>query len=173
MIETEKIINGLIEKIQTIYIDPPFNLDKNANYLYIVNYKDSNWATMLDNRLKITKGVLDRKTGCIFVRCDDNGNWIVRYLMNDIFGQFNFRNEIDIKRNRALPKTGDVNLIEEHNPKIIIETHSSDLKRQVQEFLGRLGYDLIYTGRTTTGKGWMDEVTNLFSYKGGKVSHDT
>ena len=100
-------------KVQTIYIDPPFNLDSSDQFLYRTNYKDANWATILENRLKIAKGFLDRKTGGIFVRCDDNGNWIVRYLMSDIFGQPNFRNEIDIKRNQSLPKTGDVNLIEE------------------------------------------------------------
>jgi adenine-specific DNA-methyltransferase len=33
--------------------------------------------------------------------------------MNEIFGKENFRNEIDIKRNQSLPKTGDVNLVEE------------------------------------------------------------
>ena len=100
------------EKVQTIYIDPPFNKKTDADYLYNVKYKDSTWASMLENRLQLARDLLSDK-GSIFVRCDDNGNWIVRYLMNDIFGQLNFRNEIDIKRNQALPKTGDVNLIEE------------------------------------------------------------
>ncbi|MBM4169140.1 MAG: site-specific DNA-methyltransferase [Ignavibacteria bacterium] len=101
------------EKVQTIYIDPPFNLDSSDQFLYRTNYKDANWATLLENRLRTAKDILKRKTGSIFVRCDDNGNWIMRYLMSDIFGPLNFRNEIDIKRNQALPKTGDVNLIEE------------------------------------------------------------
>ncbi|MCW1311614.1 MAG: site-specific DNA-methyltransferase, partial [Candidatus Parvarchaeota archaeon] len=100
------------EKVQTIYIDPPFNKEQDADYLYTVKYKDSTWATMLENRLSLAKDLL-RDTGSIFVRCDYNGNWIVRPLMDEIFGKENFRNEIDIKRNQALPKTGDINLIEE------------------------------------------------------------
>ena len=100
------------EKVQTIYIDPPFNKEQDADYFYSVKYKDSSWVTMLENRLRLAKDWLNER-GSIFVRCDYNGNWLVRPLMNEIFGKENFRNEIDIKRNQALPKTGGVNLVEE------------------------------------------------------------
>jgi len=83
--------------VQTIYIDPPFNLDSSDQFLYRTNYKDANWATLLENRQKLAKDVLDKK-GSIFVRCDYNGNWLVRPLMNEIFGEENFRNEIQVKR---------------------------------------------------------------------------
>jgi adenine specific DNA methylase Mod/very-short-patch-repair endonuclease len=87
------------EKVQTIYIDPPFNLDSSAQFLYRTNYKDANWATLLENRLRIARDWLNEK-GSIFVRCDYNGNWIVRPLMNEIFGKENFRNEIGVRRFR-------------------------------------------------------------------------
>src|SRR3990172_4089432 len=35
------------EQVQTIYIDPPFNLGTNADFLYNVNYKDSTWISIL------------------------------------------------------------------------------------------------------------------------------
>ncbi len=85
------------EKVQTIYIDPPFNLDSSDQFMYRTNYKDANWATLLENRLKLAKDWLNEK-GSIFVRCDYNGNWIVRPLMNEIFGKENFRNEIIVNR---------------------------------------------------------------------------
>jgi len=84
------------EKVQTIYIDPPFNLDSSDQFIYRTNYKDANWATLLENRLKLAKDWLNEK-GSIFVRCDYNGNWIVRPIMNEIFYK-NFRNEIFVKR---------------------------------------------------------------------------
>ncbi|HPT77467.1 MAG TPA: site-specific DNA-methyltransferase, partial [Defluviitaleaceae bacterium] len=87
------------EKVQTIYIDPPFNKEQDADYFYSVKYKDSSWATMLENRLQLAKEFLNNH-GSIFVRCDYNGNWIVRPLMNDIFGKENFRNEIGVRRFR-------------------------------------------------------------------------
>jgi adenine-specific DNA-methyltransferase len=88
------------EKVQTIYIDPPFNKEQDADYLYNVKYKDSTWITLLENRLKLAKDLL-KDTGSIFVRCDYNGNMYVRLLMNEIFGEENFRNEIVISRTRA------------------------------------------------------------------------
>jgi adenine-specific DNA-methyltransferase len=91
------------EKVQTIYIDPPFNKEQDADYHYNVKYKNSSWATLLENRLHLAKDCLNGK-GSIFVRCDYNGNWIVRPLMNEIFGEENFRNEIVIKR--GSPKAG-------------------------------------------------------------------
>jgi adenine-specific DNA-methyltransferase len=98
------ILNKYKEKVQTIYIDPPFNLGTNADFLYNVNYKDSTWASMLENRLTLAREMLNEK-GSIFVRCDYNGNWIVRPIMNEIFGEENFRNEITIAKSKEFFKT--------------------------------------------------------------------
>ncbi len=91
------------EKVQCIYIDPPFNLDSSDQFMYRTNYKNANWATLLENRLRIARKWLNEK-GSIFVRCDYNGNWLLRPLMNEIFGEGNFRNEIVVKR--GAPKAG-------------------------------------------------------------------
>ncbi|MHA1341220.1 MAG: site-specific DNA-methyltransferase [Promethearchaeota archaeon] len=92
------------EKMQTIYIDPPFNLGSDADFLYNVNYKDANWITLLENRLTLARDLLNEK-GSIFVRCDYNGNMFVRLLMNQIFGAENFRNEITIAKSKEFFKT--------------------------------------------------------------------
>ncbi len=92
------------EKVQTIYIDPPFNLDSSDQFLYRTNYKDANWATLLENRLRIAREWLNER-GSIFVRCDYNGNWIVRCLMDDIFDG-NFINEIAVGKTAGKKKTG-------------------------------------------------------------------
>ncbi|MFZ8846819.1 MAG: site-specific DNA-methyltransferase [Candidatus Hydrothermia bacterium] len=88
------------EKVQTIYIDPPFNKEQDADYLYNVKYKDSTWITLLENRLKLARDLL-KETGSIFVRCDYNGNMYVRLLMNETFGEENFRNEIVISTGKV------------------------------------------------------------------------
>jgi|GEM_PF-179576 adenine-specific DNA-methyltransferase len=94
------------EKIQTIYIDPPFNLGTNADFLYNVNYKDSSWISILENRLQLARIMLDDK-GSIFVRCDYNGNMFVRLLLNYIFGEDNFRNEIVINKSIRIKTEGN------------------------------------------------------------------
>jgi len=85
------------EKVQTIYIDPPFNKEQDADYFYSVKYKDASWITLLENRLQLAKDIL-KDTGSIFVRCDYNGNAYVRTLMDGIFNKDNFKNEIVINR---------------------------------------------------------------------------
>lgn len=85
------------EKVQTIYIDPPFNKEQDADYLYNVKYKDSTWISILENRLKLARNILSEK-GSIFVKCDYNGNMYVRLLLNKVFGSENFRSELIWKR---------------------------------------------------------------------------
>ena len=93
-------------KVKCVYIDPPFNLDGSDQFDYRTNYKDSCWATMLENRISVARDFL-ADNGSIFVRCDNNGNWIVRPVMNGIFGEQNFRNAIVVgKSNRIKTKGG-------------------------------------------------------------------
>ncbi|MEO0050595.1 MAG: site-specific DNA-methyltransferase, partial [candidate division WOR-3 bacterium] len=102
------LLNKYKGEVQTIYIDPPFNKEQDADYLYNVKYKDSTWASMLENRLRLARDLLSEK-GSIFVRCDYNGNWIVRPLMDEIFGKENFRNEIVVKKS-GVPQPEQYNL---------------------------------------------------------------
>jgi len=112
--ENWQALNLLLEKykdkLQTIYIDPPFNKEQDADYLYNVKYKDSTWIALLENRLRLARKLLDEK-GSIFVRCDYNGNMYVRLLMNDVFGKENFRNEIVVKT--GAPKAGLISQFKE------------------------------------------------------------
>ncbi len=94
------LLNKYKEKVQIIYIDPPFNKEQDADYLYNVKYKDSTWISMLENRLRLARDLL-KDIGSVFVRCDYKGNMYVRLLMNEIFGEENFRNEVIISRTRA------------------------------------------------------------------------
>jgi adenine-specific DNA-methyltransferase len=89
------------ERVQTIYIDPPFNKEQDADYFYSVKYKDASWITLLENRLQLAKLLLNPR-GSIFVRCDYNGNMYVRLLMNKIFWDSNFRNEIQVRRTKKI-----------------------------------------------------------------------
>jgi len=58
---------------------------------------------------------------------------------------------------------GAENTIRQFKPRIIIETHSKDLRKRCHAFLSSLGYSLQVEGRTVTSKmPGMDRVTNLF-----------
>ncbi len=85
------------EKVQTIYIDPPFNLDYSTDFFYKSNFKNSSWLTMLENRISLSKFMLN-ESASFFIKLDYNGNYLVRPLLNLIFGYKNFRNEIVLSR---------------------------------------------------------------------------
>lgn len=108
--------------VQTIYIDPPFNLDSSDQFLYRTNYKDANWATLLENRLRIAREWLNEK-GSIFVRCDYNGNWIVRPLMDSIFNN-NYKNEIVLSKSAKL--TEKINKYHSAHDSLYFYTKSDD-----------------------------------------------
>ncbi|MFX1477331.1 MAG: site-specific DNA-methyltransferase [Promethearchaeota archaeon] len=87
------------EKINLIYIDPPFNTGNNE-FPYKNDYRVSTWLTIMYNRLIKAREILNKR-GNIFIRIDNTGNHYVRFLLDMVFGKSNFRNEIIINKTRA------------------------------------------------------------------------
>jgi len=79
------------EKVQTIYIDPPFNTGDDFDY--VDRFQDSSWLSLMENRILGAKAYL-RKEGAFFLHLDYNANYRGRELLERIFGKENFRNEI-------------------------------------------------------------------------------
>ena len=80
------LLNKYYEKIQTIYIDPPYNTGSDE-FLYKDNYQHSSWLTMMENRLRLAKDLLSPK-GNIFVSIDENEKFNLVILMNNFFLYF-------------------------------------------------------------------------------------
>jgi len=93
-------------RVKCIYIDPPFNLGENPDYLYKVDYKNSTWVSLLESRINKSRELI-ADNGCIFVRCSHDGNMLLRLLLDSVFGESNFRNEIILRR--AEETKGDLN----------------------------------------------------------------
>jgi len=84
------------EKIDVIYIDPPYNTGKAKEWVYNDKYVDkedgyrhSKWLNFMDKRLKLAKRLLTDK-GVIFISIDDNEQAQLKLLCNQIFGEENF-----------------------------------------------------------------------------------
>ena len=86
-------------RIQSIYIDPPFNLKENGDFLYRTDYKDSTWASLLYDRLKMSYDLLCNN-GMQFIRCDYNGNHLVRFIGNSVFSNDLLQAELLVQRIR-------------------------------------------------------------------------
>ncbi|MBC7196234.1 MAG: site-specific DNA-methyltransferase, partial [Deferribacterales bacterium] len=79
------------EKVQTIYIDPPFNTGE--DFPYVDRFQDSTWLTLMHNRIQVAKDFL-KTTGGIFLHLDWNAQHLGRLILESVFGKDNFINEI-------------------------------------------------------------------------------
>lgn len=115
--------NGFRGKIKLVYIDPPF--DSNANYVrnivlrateggkqvegeeysvgeqiqYYDIWSNDSYLQFLYERLILLKELLDEE-GFIVVHMNAARSHYVKIILDEVFGQENFRNEIIIKRIR-------------------------------------------------------------------------
>lgn len=83
------------EKIDVIYIDPPYNTG-NKDFIYNDKYVDrdntwrhSEWLSFMSKRLRLAKDLLS-DDGVIFISIDDNELYQLKLLCDDIFGENQF-----------------------------------------------------------------------------------
>jgi len=79
------------EKVQTIYIDPPFNTGE--DFFYIDKFQDSTWLTLMFNRIYFVRDLLSKK-GNFYVHLDRNANYYGRILCENAIGRDSFKAEI-------------------------------------------------------------------------------
>lgn len=90
------------EKIDIIYIDPPYNTGSqdfiyNDEYIDFENeYKHSKWLSFMSKRLNIAKKLLDTN-GVIFISIDDNELYSLKLLCDEIFGDNNYLSTIVVE----------------------------------------------------------------------------
>ena len=120
--------------LKLIYIDPPFDVGadfsmnieigddsftKKPSVIEEVAYRDTwgkgvdSWIAMIYERLQLMRDLLT-EDGSIYVHCDQRVNAPLRFLLHEVFGEKNFRNEIVWRRTSAgktvsgnLPKNTD------------------------------------------------------------------
>ena len=79
------------EKIDLIYIDPPFNTGE--DFAYKDGFQDSTWLTLMENRLELAKTLLSDQ-GSFYLHLDDNADYLGRQILDLHFGHENYRNNI-------------------------------------------------------------------------------
>ena len=108
------LANGYANKIDLIYIDPPFNSDADYSYQVTIEGKQvekeasiierlayiDTWEAGLDSyldmiypRLQLMKRLLSER-GSIYIHCDWHISHYVRLALDEVFGFKNFKNEI-------------------------------------------------------------------------------
>jgi adenine-specific DNA-methyltransferase len=154
------ILNKFREKVQTIYIDPPFNTGSDE-FLYEDKLRHSTWLTMMENRLSLARGLL-RDDGITIIHIDDNELANLKIMMQDIFGEDELFQVVVISNPRGrrgdklsrthdyilfnIPKTADVNKreLDERKSKPFLKTG-----KQSERETGRNCFYPIYIDKTT------------------------
>jgi site-specific DNA-methyltransferase (adenine-specific) len=92
-----------IKDIDLIYLDPPFGTQKehhlstrDGNYRF--SYSDiwsskKEYLEFLHKRITLFKQIL-KPTGSLFFHCDSTSSHMARFVLDDVFGEDNFRSEI-------------------------------------------------------------------------------
>ena len=70
--------------------------------------------------------------------------------------------KIDVEGYELEALVGAEKTLKDFKPKIILETHTFDLKRLCTTYLQNLGYELKHIGREQTGTGAMDLISELY-----------
>lgn len=85
------------EKVQTIYIDPPYNTDAGP-IDYANDYRNSSWLSLIENRLVVSKPLLS-ESGIICVTIDDYQVHELAKVLDGIFGRANQIGVVVIRNN--------------------------------------------------------------------------
>ena len=74
------------EKIDCVYIDPPYNTGS-GGFQYHDDYQDNHWYWFMENRISILYELLN-EDGIIFISIDDNQIVSLRLILDKIFDRF-------------------------------------------------------------------------------------
>jgi len=78
-----------INKVNLIYIDPPYNPDSDANtFIYNNSFNHSTWLTFIKNRVEVGKDLLS-DDGILCMAIDHNELFYAGVLLDEIFGRHN------------------------------------------------------------------------------------
>lgn len=83
------------EKVQTIYIDPPYNTGSDE-FIYKDKFRHASWLTMLLNRLTLSKEFL-KESGNICVSINENELYNLKHVLDLIYGASNYLANFTIK----------------------------------------------------------------------------
>lgn len=137
-------------KIQCIYIDPPFNTG-NAFDHYDDGVEHSVWLSLMKERLLILKNLLN-ESGVIVVHLDDKEMAYCKVLMDEIFGRYNYLNTITMTTNEpsGFKATGS-KIFSTSNFLLVYAKNRTQVK--INKVFKEKGYDTAYSKIFTNMEG--------------------
>lgn len=147
------------EKIDIIYIDPPYNTGK-EDFIYndkiideLDGYKHSKWLSFMERRIRIAKELLS-KNGIILISIDENEEAQLKLLCDEIFGESNRLSTHHIKvryDNKSLNEKNDWQPVMEYvyiyaKDKLSVKAKKPSENYNIDKFL--YSFDELTNGQT-------------------------
>lgn len=147
------------EKIDIIYIDPPYNTGK-EDFIYndkiideMDGYKHSKWLSFMERRIRIAKELLT-KSGIILISIDENEEAQLKLLCDEIFGESNRLSTHHIKvryDNKSLNEKNDWQPVMEYvyiyaKDKLSVKAKKPSENYNIDKFL--YSFDELTNGQT-------------------------
>lgn len=103
------------EKVQCIYIDPPYN-SPSSEIIYKNTFKHSAWLTLMHDRVKLSKVLLDRSLGVLSCAIDENEQDRLSVLLGQVFpSDFYEKNCLSIRHNTKGIQGGYISVNNEYS----------------------------------------------------------
>ncbi|ENJ9037829.1 site-specific DNA-methyltransferase, partial [Escherichia coli] len=124
-------------KIKLIYIDPPYNTEKDG-FQYNDRFNQATWLTFIKNRAEVSKDLLSDE-GLFAIQITDKEHAYLKVLLDGVFGRSNFIETIIWKKRSGAPNDKKIGAVHEY---VIlyaknIELLGLNLKPRTQEQLSR------------------------------------
>ena len=117
-------------QIKCIYIDPPYNTDS-APILYKNDYRHSSWASLMWDRLLLSKPLL-QDTGSMCVAIDDTEMAILSLILENIYPEYRLT-RITVVHNPKGSITKDFNRVHEYALFLTNEADKNAIGRILEE----------------------------------------
>lgn len=130
-------------KIDIIYIDPPYNTEssfddgnvvsykeeeKATKFIYRDKYSRTGWLNMMNERLKLAMELLSDE-GVIFVSIDDAEQAYLKVLMDEIFGEENFVNQINWINNKTGRQLSEFGAAKTYEYILVYSSNNSNVQK--------------------------------------------
>lgn len=170
----DPLIAGKVKgKVKLIYIDPPFSLKqefkgKKGEKAYSDKVKGAEFVEFLRRRLIVLRELLD-DDGTIFVHLDYRKIHYVKVVMDEVFGEGNFVNEITWKRTSAHNDAGKFGINTEY---ILFYAKNADNYKWNQQYAEYSEKHLKrYRRVDKDGRHWTDSPLTAKGLSGGGYTY--
>lgn len=164
--------------IDVIYIDPPYNTGS-KDFKYNDKFVDKNdsfshskWLSFMERRLIIARELLSPE-GVIFVSIGDDENATLKLLMDDIFGESNYLNQISVRTKQAAGASGggEDKKLKKNIEYLLVYTKYADTAPVMNTVYKKTEISKLIENYKQNGISW--KYTSVIVDRGDKIYYDS